>query len=77
MLVNNSTFKKKRKHFTKEEIKTAREIAAARIHVERFIGRMKEFRIMQRVIPKNMLPIISQITFVIAMLVNFQEPLVI
>lgn len=69
-------FLKKRKRFTKGEIRTAREIAAARIHVERFIGRMKEFRIMQRVISKNMLPIISQITFVIAMLVNFQEPLV-
>ncbi|XP_074101900.1 uncharacterized protein LOC141529297 [Cotesia typhae] len=69
-------FLKKRKCFSKEEIRTAREIAAARIHVERFIGRMKEFRIMQRVISKNMLPIISQITFVIAMLVNFQEPLV-
>ncbi|XP_068990436.1 uncharacterized protein [Neodiprion pinetum] len=70
------SFLKSRKKFTKNEVKRAREIASARIHVERFIGRMKQFRIMQRIIPKTLLPIVSQIVFVIAMLVNFQEPLV-
>lgn len=69
-------FLKSRKKFSRNEVKRAREIASARIHVERFIGRMKQFRIMQRIIPKTLLPIVSQIVFVIAMLVNFQEPLV-
>lgn len=66
-----------RDKFTKEEVKITREIAAARIHVERVIGRIKEFRILQRVIPKTLVPIISQLVFVTGMLVNFQEPLVV
>ncbi|CAG5093122.1 Protein of unknown function [Cotesia congregata] len=52
------------------QLMRAREIASARIHVERFIGRMKQFRIMQRIIPKTLLPIVSQIVFVIAMLIS-------
>lgn len=65
-----------REQFTKDEVDLTRSIAAARIHVERIIGRMKNFRLLQKVIPKTLVPIISQVAFVIAMLVNFQEPLV-
>lgn len=65
-----------RHKFTKHEVDMTRSIASARIHVERTIGRLKEFRILQKVIHKTLVPIISQMTFVIAMLVNFQEPLV-
>ena len=48
----------------------------ARVYVERTIGRVKGFRLLQKVIPKSLVPIISQLIFVAAMLVNFQEPLV-
>lgn len=65
-----------RDKFTKHEVDITRSIASARIHVERTIGRIKEFRILQKVVPKSLVPIISQMTFVIGMLVNFQEPLV-
>lgn len=65
-----------RDKLTTDEVNMTRSIASARIHVERTIGRIKEFRILQKVIPKTLVPIISQMTFVIGMLVNFQEPLV-
>ncbi|XP_015123607.1 uncharacterized protein LOC107045759 [Diachasma alloeum] len=69
-------FLKGREAFTAHEVFSTREIASARIHVERAIGRVKEYRILQRNIPASLSLITSQIVFVIAMLVNFQEPLV-
>lgn len=65
-----------RNQFTKEEVALTKSVAAARVHIERTIGRIKEFRLLQKVIPKTLVSTISQIGFVIAMLVNFQEPLV-
>lgn len=65
-----------RDNFTKDEIRSAREISSARVHVERVIGRIKQFRLMEKRLPKTLIPIISQIAFVVAMLVNFQKPLV-
>lgn len=65
-----------RKQFSKDEVDLTRTVASARVHVERIIGRVKDFRLLQKVIPKTLVPIISQIAFVICMLVNFQEPIV-
>lgn len=53
-----------------------RSVASARMHVERTIGKIKGFRLLQKVIPKTFVPIISQLVFFVVMLVNFQEPLV-
>lgn len=58
-----------------EEVETKR-IAKLRIHVERAIGRLKKFRLLEHVIPLNMAPIMSQIVFVAACLVNYQRPLI-
>lgn len=65
-----------RKQFTKEEVELTRTVASARVHVERIIGRVKEFRLLQKVIPNALVSIVSQMVFVVAMLVNFQEPIV-
>lgn len=65
-----------RQQFTRDEVDLTRSVASARVHVERIIGRIREFRLMQKIIPKTLTPIISQIAFVTAMLVNFQEPLI-
>ena len=53
-------------------IKTSR-IAKARIHVERFNERLKKFRLLDQVIPRNHDRIISQCAFVASALVNFQD----
>ncbi|XP_066930978.1 uncharacterized protein [Clytia hemisphaerica] len=63
----------KRKKFTKQEIILTKRIAKARIHVERFNERLKKFRLLDRVIPLNLVPMASQLVFVASMLVNFQE----
>ena len=63
----------KREKFTKEEVLLTKRIAKARIHVERYNERLKKFRLIDRVIPLNLKPIASQLVFVAACLVNFQE----
>lgn len=64
-----------RKHFSKEEISTAKKIARARIHVERFNQRLKQFKILSGILPLSLIPLLSQIVFICCCFVNFQEPL--
>ena len=74
--LNIPPFLGKRDRLTaQEEIQTKR-IARVRIHVERAIERMKKFKILSRVVPLSLKPVISQIVHVIGFLVNYQEPLV-
>jgi hypothetical protein len=65
-----------RHRFTPQEEALTKDIAKHRIHVERSIERLKKFKILQRVIPSQLQPVFSQIVFIIACLVNFQDPLV-
>ena len=67
---------KDRKDFTTEELAKSKILSRARIHVERFNERMKNYRILSGVIPHYLRPLLSQIVFVVGCLVNFQEPLV-
>ena len=50
-------------------------MANAKIHVERVIGRMKDFDIMKAELPLEMFDILVTVT-VIAALVNLQPPIV-
>ncbi len=49
-----------------------RKIANARIHVERMIGKVRNWRITTRLIPQSLIPQISQITYICACLTNYQ-----
>jgi hypothetical protein len=65
-----------RKEFSTEEIVRTKIIATARIHVERYNERIKNFELLSKEIPLSLVPLLSQIVFVVCCLVNFQEPLV-
>ena len=65
-----------RAHFTTGEEISTRRIARVRIHVERAIGRLKNYRMLRNVIPLSMQPVFSPMFFVAECLVNFQEPVV-
>ena len=61
-----------RQQLQPEDISTGRRIASLRIHVERVIGRVKNYSILKGVLPLSMSRIANQIVYVCAFLVNFQ-----
>jgi len=64
----------KRTEFTARELLLNKAISASRIHVERFIKMMKDFKIIRYQVPNTLLDIVSDIVRVCANLVNFNEP---
>ena len=64
------------KQFSVNEIKQTQSIAKVRIHVERAIGRVKVFHILDPVIPLSLSTTISSIFRVCCFLCNFDKPLV-
>ena len=61
---------------TTEKIEVGRKIASLRIHVERAIGRMKSYNILNGTIPLSMARITNLILCVCALLTNFQPALI-
>ena len=53
-----------------------KKIARLRVHVERAIGRVKEYKLLQGTLPGSMWDSISNIIYVCCMLSNFEPPLV-
>ena len=68
-------FLRQKGQFTREEVTSTQKIARLRIHVERAIGRIKQYHIFDGVIPLTLLGTINQLWYVCAMLTNFQGPL--
>lgn len=65
-----------KKVLTTAEIRQTRNIAGLRIHVERAIGRLKNFRLLTGVLPLTLQHIANQMLFVAASLCNLLPPLV-
>ena len=51
-------------------------IASLRIHVERAINKIKNFRIMDGIIPLNLFGVVNQMWTVCAILCNLQKPII-
>ena len=74
--LNMPPFMDRSAHFSKEEVLKGRKIASLRIHVERVIGRIKNYSILKGTIPLVLSRITNQIVCVCAWLVNFQTVLI-
>ena len=59
-----------------EDVAVTKKIAQLRVHVERAIDRVKEFHILQKVLPSSIWDSINEVIFVCCMLTNFSPPLV-
>ena len=68
-------FLRQKGQLTQEEVTSTQKIARLRIHVERAIGRIKQYHIFDGVLPLTLLGTINQLWYVCAMLTNFQGPL--
>jgi len=64
------------KQFSVEEIHTTRRIAKVRIHVERAIGRVKQFHILDSAVPLTLKNVIGPMFRVICYLTNLDKSLV-
>ena len=58
------------------DVQRGRKIASLCIHVERAIGRIKNYHILHETIPITLSRLTNQIVFVCSFLSNFQLPLV-
>ena len=76
VLLNIPPFKGSRPQLTAEETEDTVRIAAVRIHVERAIGRIKNYHILDGVLPLSLPPVADQIFTVCCYLTNFLPPLV-
>ena len=61
---------------TAAECKKTKAVANLRIHVERAINRIKEFKILKNTLPINALPLADDIIKVCAAVCNIQAPLI-
>ena len=62
-----------KKQFTEEEARFCKKIATCRIHVERAIERMRNYKILG-LITANLRPYVDTLVQVCGVLVNFQSP---
>ena len=69
-------FVRSKRQFTPSEIHVCKRIARARIHIERAIGRLKEFRLLDHTLPLTMIDIVDEIWVIAAAITNLQPPLI-
>lgn len=59
-----------------EDVVQTQQIASLRIHVERAINKIKNFRIWQRVVPLSLFGVVNQMWSVCAFMCNVHDPLI-
>ena len=74
--LNIPPFRYGRGQLSASEVIQTRRIASLRIHVERAIGQIKRYRILDSCIPISMCVTLNQVFYVCCMLTKFQPPLV-
>ena len=74
--LNIPPFMEGRQQLSASDVKSGRGIASLRIHVERLIGRIKNYAILKGTFPITMIRIADQILSVCAWLTNFQPALI-
>ena len=58
------------------EVDESRQVAHVRIHVERVIGRLRKFRILQSIIPISQVDLLDNVMVMITSLVNINSSVV-
>ena len=74
--LNMSPFLQSNSQMPANDVFVTKKIARLRVHVERAIGRVKDYHILRETLPASMWDSISDIIYVCCMLTNFGPPLV-
>ena len=73
--LNMPPFLKGKTQLDANEMVETRRIASVQIHVERAMGKIKNFHVYNKVLPSSLTDLANQIYFVTAVLTNFWPPL--
>ena len=69
-------FKRGKAQLSAGEVDTSRQLSNVRIHVERVIGSLKRFHIIQKTLPLTLVPLIDQIMIAICGINNMNKSIV-
>lgn len=69
-------FTKGRKQLSNKHVICSRKLSKLRIHVERVIGKMRQFQIMQSTVPVTLISLLDDIVMIIAATVNMKPSIV-
>ena len=72
----HSSFLDSKTQMTADDVLLTKKIAQLRAHIERAIGRIKEYHILRSTLPAVMWDSISEVIYVCCMMTNFSPPLV-
>nr|XP_012564792.2 uncharacterized protein LOC105849050 [Hydra vulgaris] len=75
-ILKSPKFTKGKKQMSSAEVNESRQIAHVRIHVERVIGRLRKFRILQNIIPLTQVDLLDDVMVIITSLVNINSSVV-
>ena len=65
-----------KRQLSARDVATSRQLSNVRIHVERVIGRMKKFRILQSTIPVSYVDLLNNVMIVCSALTNMNRSVV-
>ena len=74
--LNILPFLDKRQQMLPSDIQMTKSVAAVRIHIDRALGRLKQYRLLCGTIDNSMFDVLERVVFVTAMLCNFLPALV-
>ena len=69
-------FVRSKRQLTTSEVAVGKRITRAKIHIERVIGRLKEFRLLDHTLPLNLVDLVDEIWIIACAKTNMQPPLV-
>ena len=62
-------FTKGKRHFSGKEVDTSRQLSNVRIYVERFIGQVKKFRMLQNIVPLTQIDLLDDIMVIVCAII--------
>ena len=69
-------FVRSKRQLTPSEVAVEKRIARGGIHMERVIGRLKEFPLLDHTLPLNLIDLVDEIWITTCAITNMQRPLV-
>ena len=69
-------FIRSKRQLTPSEVAVGKRIARGGIHMERVIGRLKEFPLLDHTLPLNLIDLVDEIWITTCAITNMQRPLV-